>query len=106
MFIGPVKLKYIAIGSVILTSLIDFHSNTGGKIAHLGGALYGYYYIRQRQSGKDIGNWFNQLVLIATSIFKPKPKMKVAYKKTKDDIEYNKGSIISYFKQPNLVFFC
>jgi membrane associated rhomboid family serine protease len=42
--IGPVKLKYIA----IVTVLIDFISiqsdNAGGHIAHIGGAIFGFFY--------------------------------------------------------------
>ena len=41
MFFGPVKLKYLALVSFILTSLIDLNENTGGKIAHIGGAIFG-----------------------------------------------------------------
>lgn len=89
MFLGPVKLKFLAIGSIVLTSLLDFHSNTGGKIAHLGGALYGYLFIRNRQQGKDIGFWFIQLNNWIKSLFERKPKMKVAYKKAKTDEQFN-----------------
>ncbi|MEM9025045.1 MAG: rhomboid family intramembrane serine protease, partial [Bacteroidota bacterium] len=47
IFIGPVRLKYLALGALILTSLLDLWSNTGGKLAHLGGAAIGYVYVRQ-----------------------------------------------------------
>ena len=46
-FIGIIKLKHIAIFCVILDILSIPKGNTGGHIAHLGGALFGYFYIKQ-----------------------------------------------------------
>ncbi len=51
--IGPVPLKYLAIGALILTSLLDFSVNMGGKLAHIGGAALGFFFIRNLQNGKD-----------------------------------------------------
>lgn len=89
MFIGPVKMKYFAFGALVLTTLLDFSSNTGGKIAHIGGALYGYYYIVLHKRGFDltkgairVGNFFGNL-------FTRKKKIYVAHKNTKDDYQYN-----------------
>ena len=45
MFIGPVKLKYLALASILIDLLSITSSNAGGHIAHLGGALFGYIYI-------------------------------------------------------------
>jgi len=42
MFLGPVKLKYIAIVSLILFVLGLGGTNAGGNFAHLGGALFGF----------------------------------------------------------------
>ena len=41
LFLGAVPLKYLALASFILTSLLDISQNTGGKISHIGGALFG-----------------------------------------------------------------
>jgi membrane associated rhomboid family serine protease len=46
LFIGPVKLKWIAIASFFLFCIFDLSSNTGGKIAHLGGATFGFLYAK------------------------------------------------------------
>lgn len=80
LFIGNVRLKYVAVGAVILTSILDFNVNTGGKIAHLGGALFGFLYIKSLQKGNDLGVYFYKIVDLLKSIFKPRPKkMKVTY---------------------------
>lgn len=91
ILIGPVKIKYIAIAALVFTSILDFSTNTGGKIAHLGGAALGFIYISQFRKGKDIGKWFDRLMDSIFSFFKPRKKMKVSYKKPpRDDKEYNK----------------
>ncbi len=91
ILIGPVKIKYIAIAALVFTSILDFSTNTGGKIAHLGGAAFGFLYVTQYKKGKDIGKWFDQIMDSIFSFFKPRKKMKVSYKKPpKDDKEYNK----------------
>ncbi len=42
LLIGPVKLKFIALFSIVLDIILVASYNAGGHIAHLGGALYGY----------------------------------------------------------------
>jgi membrane associated rhomboid family serine protease len=73
MFIGPVKLKWIAIFYVLIDFLSIAGPNAGGEIAHLGGALFGFIYIKQLKRGND---WIGAI----NRIFKPKSKMKVAAK--------------------------
>lgn len=70
ILIGPVKLKWIAIFYIILDFLSVAGPNAGGEIAHLGGALFGFIYIKQLQRGHD---WVGAI----TGIFKPKSKLKV-----------------------------
>lgn len=64
LFIGPVALKWIAIVMVALDVLFLPAGNTGGRLAHLGGALLGYAYIRSMQSGTNLGapiDWLREL---------------------------------------------
>ena len=89
MFIGPVKLKFIAIFSVLLDILSLAGENSGGHIAHLGGALFGVLFISRLKRGKDLTVGFTYLYESFLSLFKRKPKMKVTYKKPVDDMEYN-----------------
>jgi len=83
IFLGNVKLKYIAIVFVSL-DLISFQDgNAGGHIAHLGGALFGFFYIRQLNQGKDWSIWFYKWASAFRSLFKGsgKRKIKVVYNK-------------------------
>ncbi|MBI1222611.1 MAG: rhomboid family intramembrane serine protease [Bacteroidetes bacterium] len=41
-----VKLKYIAFFEVVISIISMYGSNPGGNLAHIGGALVGYFYIR------------------------------------------------------------
>ena len=88
--IGRVKIKYIALGIFILTSVLDFSVNSGGKLAHIGGALFGYIYILSYRQGHDIGKGINKIIDFFVTLFKPAKKLKVTYKRTADDYEYNK----------------
>ena len=88
--IGRVKIKYIAIVIFILTSFLDFSVNSGGKLAHIGGALFGYLYTLNYRQGRDLGKWFNRIIDSIVTFLKPSPKMKVTYRKQADEYEYNK----------------
>jgi len=55
LFLGPVRIKYIALFYLLLSFFDVTGSNAGGEIAHLGGALMGYLYIRQLQNGVNMG---------------------------------------------------
>jgi membrane associated rhomboid family serine protease len=91
MFIGPVKVGYIALAMVILTSLIDFSVNTGGKIAHLGGALMGFLFAYYYRKGKDISRGFDRGMDWMATWFKPgRQRLKVTHKGSSDDFEYNR----------------
>ena len=102
MFIGPVKIKYIAIFSVVLDVLSIEGGNPGGHIAHLGGAIFGYLYIKQLKKGKDLAKGFNKLTDIIVSYFySSKSRMNVVHPKSagkqsrhhKHDEEYNAQKI-------------
>lgn len=82
IFFGPVKIVYIAGFLVIMSYVSVTGSNAGGNIAHLGGALMGFIFIKQLQKGNDWGTWVIKTIDIVKGIFKPKPKVKVSYRKT------------------------
>ena len=89
-FIGIIKLKHIALFCVVLDLLSIPQGNSGGHIAHLGGALFGYFCIKQMQKGNDytIGftKWLNRLV----TLFKRNSKLKTVHKRSKSDSQFNK----------------
>ncbi|MCF8456999.1 MAG: rhomboid family intramembrane serine protease [Bacteroidales bacterium] len=89
-FIGPVKIKWIAIVFVVLDIMQIPLGNAGGHIAHLGGAFLGYYYVSQDKKGKVVANWFDRFMDGLFSFFKKKRNLKVTHKRPPvDDIEYN-----------------
>jgi len=53
LFLGPVQLKWIAIAMVVIDVLSIPENNTGGHIAHLGGALFGFVFALQYKQGHD-----------------------------------------------------
>jgi membrane associated rhomboid family serine protease len=87
---GRIKIKYMALAIFILTSIMDFSVNSGGKLAHIGGAFFGYFYIISLRHGHDIGKGFNRIIDFFVTIFKPRKKLKVTYKKVATEYEYNK----------------
>ncbi|SHL55293.1 rhomboid family intramembrane serine protease [Hymenobacter psychrotolerans] len=55
ILLGPIRIKYIA-AVVVLVSIAGIDGgNPGGEIAHLGGAMLGFLFIRQLQRGRDLG---------------------------------------------------
>jgi membrane associated rhomboid family serine protease len=82
LFLGNVKLKYIAIFSFVIDVISISNSNSGGHIAHIGGAALGFFFARQWRSGKDITAWVNTATEFVKAIFSSskKSRMKVKYK--------------------------
>lgn len=90
LFLGKIKLKYIAIILFLIDMIHLSDGNAGGHIAHIGGAILGYFFAVQWKKGKDITTWVDTFSNTILNLFKPKPKVKVAYKKqSKNDYEYN-----------------
>lgn len=91
ILLGRIKLKYIAVFFVVIDLLSIDKGNSGGHLAHLGGALWGFAYIGLLKGGKDPAKFAGIWVKAIGSIFKPSPKMRVEYtsKKPITDEEYN-----------------
>jgi len=90
LFIGPVKLKYIALVLIVLDLILMPKGNTGGHLAHLGGAFMGWFFVYQlREKGNDLSIPFNNIIEKITGlwargkdIFSRKKKPRVVYKNT------------------------
>ena len=89
LFFGPVRLKYVALASFILTSVLDISQNTGGKIAHIGGALFGVFFMLQYKNGKDMTKPITILLDRVQSLFKKSSRIRVSYRKKITDDEYS-----------------
>ena len=81
LFIGPVKVKYIAFFYIVVSFLGSVGPNAGGNLAHLGGAFMGYVYVKQLQAGVNWGGWITSTLDWLKSLFSFKPKVKVTYRK-------------------------
>ncbi len=88
--LGRIKIKYMALAIFILTSVMNFSENSGGKLAHIGGAFFGYFYTINLRRGKDLGKGINRVIDIVVTIFKPRKKLKVTHRKAANEYEYNK----------------
>ncbi|MDB5121578.1 MAG: Peptidase rhomboid domain [Sphingobacteriales bacterium] len=60
LLIGSVRLKYVALFYVLISFLFIISDNSGGYIAHLGGAFLGYIYIKALQNGNDWSKMFHK----------------------------------------------
>ena len=62
MYVGTVKLKQVAIFMLLLDLLFMTSGNAGGHIAHLGGALAGWWFAAGLQKGHDAKKWINNIL--------------------------------------------
>jgi membrane associated rhomboid family serine protease len=89
LFIGNIKLKFLAIIMFLLYAFSIPSGNAGGHIAHIGGALFGFVSIKFLQSGTDITKWFSKLFSFKS---RSRKNMKVVYRRNEnaDEIYLNK----------------
>ena len=80
ILIGNVALKWIAAISVLLDVINISGENAGGHIAHLGGALFGFIYIKSLQRGTNLTKC---LEVLSKRLYGKRGKMTVAYKRKK-----------------------
>jgi len=66
LIFGDIRLKYLVAIFIILNLLGLSGGNIGGNLAHLGGGLFGFLYIKALRSGND---W--------SKLFQRKPKLRV-----------------------------
>lgn len=93
LFVGNVKLKYIAIVAVLSSFFGITSDNGGGQLAHLGGALAGYIFIVSLRQGKDLTKGVSRILDTIHTLFRPR-KLRVKpnphrRKTTMSDAEYN-----------------
>lgn len=90
LIFGSVKIIFIALFIFVLDFISLAGDNSGGHVAHIGGALIGYFFATQYRKGRDITRWLTRILDWVVNLFKPKPKLKVkTRKKTETDYEYN-----------------
>ncbi len=109
-FTFNLKLWYIGIAIVILDVIGVFSGinnplgNSGGNLAHLGGALLGYFYAKQLLKGKDIGRGFESIVDAFFNMFKSRKKgpLKTVHKNKSKVGGYNKADFKEFNNQKKI----
>lgn len=76
-----IKLRYLAIGFVLIDIIQIPYGNAGGHLAHLGGAVLGFLYAQRLQNGIDIGLPFERFIAKTIDLFKKKPTLRSVHKK-------------------------
>jgi membrane associated rhomboid family serine protease len=110
-FTFNLKLWYIGAAIVVLDVIGVFSGinnpvtgNAGGNLAHLGGALLGYFYAKQLTKGQDIGKGFEKFMDYISSLFKPSKKgpLKTVHKNKSKVGGYNKGDFNEFSNQKKI----
>ncbi len=93
LFLGNIKLKYIATVIILMSFFGITSDNGGGQLAHLGGALAGYLFVVSLQQGVDLTKGPSWLLDSLYDLFRPR-KLKIKPNKTRNpepmsDADYN-----------------
>ncbi len=114
LLIGNVKLWQFTAVILILDLLQIFVENTGGHIAHLAGAFFGFVFIKLLQNGTDLSKGITFIINILASLFGkkkatpfkkvhrnyvPKPEQTVSKIITKDKTQQQIDEILDKISQ-------
>ena len=83
------KLQWMALIFVMLDLISIRSGNEGGHLAHLGGAMFGFFWAMNIKKGIDIAAFFNKAQAIISWKPKRKSTIKVVHKRAKKDEDYN-----------------
>ena len=72
LLIGNVKLWHIALFILIIDLIQLPLENTGGHLAHLGGAFFGFLFIKALQGGTDLSKIVSVVIDFFANLFKPR----------------------------------
>ena len=103
-FVITLKLWYLGLAIVILDIFGLFGPNTGGNLAHLGGALLGYFYAKQLIKGQDIGKGFEKMMDSISNMFKfsKKKPLKTVHKNKKKVGGFSQGDFNQFNNQKKI----
>lgn len=93
--IFKVPLQYVGLFLIISDILFFYDGNTGGHIAHIGGAITGFWFAKNIKQGKDITSKVNQVIdgvnKIIPALTRKKQKLTVEHSNVKNmsDEDYN-----------------
>ena len=73
LFLGAVRIKYIAAFYILLSVAELVGSNPGGNLAHLAGALVGFGFVRSLKNGVDWGEPIYAFLDFVNALFTSRP---------------------------------
>ena len=95
-FFINLKLKYLGLAFFFLDVIQIPYGNAGGHLAHIGGAVLGFFYARQLAGGRDIGIGFENLWQAVfkrkqlKTVYRAPQKTSTSSKKSSDGVHQNK----------------
>ena len=104
IFLGPIRIKFIALFYIILSLAQTIGPNAGGNLAHLGGALIGYIFIKMLQNGTDLGKPLYAIMNGWSKLFRKRPSMQVTYREKqvyRSTSVYSSASSATTIEVPN-----
>ena len=104
IFLGPIRIKFIALFYIILSLAQTVGPNAGGNLAHLGGALVGYLFIKLLQNGTDMGKPIYAVMNGWSGLFRKRPSMQVTYREKqvyRSTNVYTSGSSSATIEMPD-----
>jgi len=103
-FTFNLKLWYLGAAFVTFDVLGLFGLNSGGNLAHLGGAFLGYLYAKQLLKGNDIGRGFESMIDTISSWFKKSTKsnLKTVHKDKSKVGGFTKGEFEQFNNQKKI----
>jgi len=81
LIVFDVKIMYLALVLISLDLIQIPIGNSGGHLAHLGGAAWGFYYCIQIKQGRDTGQWILNFIEYLKGFFSRKNKVNKVYKR-------------------------
>ncbi|RFP65316.1 rhomboid family intramembrane serine protease [Hymenobacter lapidiphilus] len=81
ILLGPVRIKYIAAVVIVLSVVAINQGNPGGGIAHIGGAVLGYLFIKQLRAGRDLGRPVQAVGDWVGRVFSSRPNLRVTHRR-------------------------
>lgn len=103
LFFGQVRLVWVALIYFILDMVaLRMGGNEGGHLAHIGGAISGFAFIRLLQNGTDISNYFYTVYDFFIHLFDKKPKLTTYRNAKKSNAKAKDATMVSSENQAKL----
>jgi|TARA_B110000914_G_scaffold217360_1_gene223367 membrane associated rhomboid family serine protease len=80
IIVFDVKIMYLALILIAMDLIQIPVNNSGGHLAHLGGAVWGYFYYNQIKQGNDSGQWIINFIEYLKGLFSKKKEVNKVYK--------------------------